>query len=179
VLARKAGVGSDEVDDVVVHATTVVTNALIERKGQPTALDRYRGLQRRALRSATSTAMTCTIPQIEFPEPLITRELTFGVAERVLADGTLRRLGRGAGHRQARRRDLGQRRAPPSPICLLNSFKPIRTTRRRSRPSRASCKDVGDLQVSLSSVAPQIREYLRASTTDGERLCDADLASPI
>src|SRR5262249_42948759 len=37
VLA-KARVGPRDVDGVVVHATTIVTNTLIERKGPPTAL---------------------------------------------------------------------------------------------------------------------------------------------
>src|SRR4051794_22399048 len=36
-LARAAA-RPDEVDDVVVHATTIVTNAIIERKGPKTAL---------------------------------------------------------------------------------------------------------------------------------------------
>ncbi|MEP6968441.1 MAG: hydantoinase/oxoprolinase N-terminal domain-containing protein, partial [Pseudomonadota bacterium] len=38
LVLAKAGVGADEIGGVVVHATTIVTNALIERKGSPTAL---------------------------------------------------------------------------------------------------------------------------------------------
>jgi len=35
---KVAKIGPRDVDGVVVHATTIVTNALIERKGPPTAL---------------------------------------------------------------------------------------------------------------------------------------------
>ena len=34
----KAGAAPADVDDVIVHATTVVTNAVLTRSGQPTAL---------------------------------------------------------------------------------------------------------------------------------------------
>jgi N-methylhydantoinase A len=34
-----------DVDGVVVHATTIVTNALIERKGRPTALSVTEGFR--------------------------------------------------------------------------------------------------------------------------------------
>ena len=39
----KAGIAPRGIDGVVVHATTVVTNALIERKGSPTALVATKG----------------------------------------------------------------------------------------------------------------------------------------
>src|SRR5690606_28884984 len=44
VLSR-AGLAPHQIDDVVVHATTVVTNALIERKGPRTALVLTRGFR--------------------------------------------------------------------------------------------------------------------------------------
>ena len=37
-VLKNAGLAPRDIDGVVVHATTVVTNALIERKGPPTAL---------------------------------------------------------------------------------------------------------------------------------------------
>ncbi|WP_201454995.1 hydantoinase/oxoprolinase N-terminal domain-containing protein, partial [Stenotrophomonas africana] len=87
VLA-KAGVSAEAVDGVVVHATTVVTNALIERKGFPTALvvtDGFRDVL--AIRNEHRYDMYD--PQIEFPEPLVPEDLTFGIKERGLADGTV------------------------------------------------------------------------------------------
>ena len=82
----KAGVTADAVDGVVVHATTVVTNALIERKGQPTALITTKGF-RDVLPIRNEHRYEMYDPQIEFAAPLIPRELTFEVDERVLADG--------------------------------------------------------------------------------------------
>ena len=72
--------------DVFVHATTVVTNAVIERKGPLTALlvtDGFRDIL--SIRDEHRYEMFD--PQIEFPKPLISREMTFGIAERVLATG--------------------------------------------------------------------------------------------
>jgi N-methylhydantoinase A len=37
-VMQAAEIAPRDVDGVVVHATTIVTNALIERKGRPTAL---------------------------------------------------------------------------------------------------------------------------------------------
>ncbi|MGE0847840.1 MAG: hydantoinase/oxoprolinase N-terminal domain-containing protein, partial [Flavobacteriaceae bacterium] len=44
VLGR-AGIAPRDVNDVLVHATTVVTNALIERKGPPVALILTKGFR--------------------------------------------------------------------------------------------------------------------------------------
>ena len=82
----KAGVSSHEIGGVVVHATTIVTNALIERKGPPTALITTKGFgDVLAIRNEHRYEMYD--PQIEFADPLIPRELTFEVDERILADG--------------------------------------------------------------------------------------------
>ena len=87
----KAGVGAQAIDGVVVHATTVVTNALIERKGPPTALITTQAAFATCCRSATSTATRCTIRRSSSRAPLIPRELTFEVDERMLADGEVLR----------------------------------------------------------------------------------------
>ena len=87
VLA-KAGVRADEVDGLVVHATTVVTNALIERKGEPTALITTAGFAD-VLSIRNEHRYEMYDPQIEFAPPLIPRELTFELAERTLADGSV------------------------------------------------------------------------------------------
>ena len=72
--------------DVFVHATTVVTNAVIERKGPLMALlvtDGFRDIL--SIRDEHRYEMFD--PQIEFPKSLVSREMTFGIAERVLATG--------------------------------------------------------------------------------------------
>jgi hypothetical protein len=53
-VLKKAGISSDAIDGVIVHATTVVTNALIERKGPPTALVVTEGIRRSSFLSRWS-----------------------------------------------------------------------------------------------------------------------------
>ena len=69
-MLKAAGVAPREVDGVVVHATTVVTNALIERKGLPTALLVTEGF-RDVLHIRNEHRYDMHDPQIEFPEPLV------------------------------------------------------------------------------------------------------------
>ena len=105
-MLGKAGIAPRDIDGVVVHATTVVTNALIERKGPPTALITTKGF-RDVLSIRNEHRYEMYDPQIEFAEPLIPRDLTFEIDERILADGEVLRggrrgRGRGAGRRAAR-----------------------------------------------------------------------------
>ncbi|MDI1343646.1 MAG: hydantoinase/oxoprolinase N-terminal domain-containing protein, partial [Pseudolabrys sp.] len=85
----KAAITADAVTDVVVHATTVVTNAVIERKGPLTALLVTEGF-RDVLTIKNEHRYEMFDPQIEFPEQLVSRELTFGVPARVRATGEVR-----------------------------------------------------------------------------------------
>jgi N-methylhydantoinase A len=160
VLA-KAGIAARDVDGVVVHATTVVTNALIERKGRPTALVTTEGFKD-VLVIRNEHRYDMYDPQIEFPEPLAPRELTFGVAERVLADGTILRPADGAevGVLAAA---LQERGAQAVAICFLNAFANSANERFVADELARLLPDV--FICTSSDVAPQIREYARASTT--------------
>src|SRR5277367_5972729 len=89
-VLKKANVTPAAVTDVVVHATTVVTNAVIERKGPVTALLVTEGF-RDILSIRDEHRYEMFDPQIEFPVPLVPRELTFGIAERVLATGEVQK----------------------------------------------------------------------------------------
>jgi N-methylhydantoinase A len=159
VLAT-AGLAPREIDGVIVHATTVVTNALIERKGQATALLVTQGF-RDILRIRNEHRYEMYDPQIEFPEPLVPPALTFGIAERVRADGSvlaepdLAQVDAVAG-------ELTARNVQSVAICFLNSF---------ANPDheRLVARRLGELIPGLfitlsSDVAPQIREFPRAST---------------
>jgi N-methylhydantoinase A len=79
-------VDANEVAEVV-HGTTLIANALIERKGAMTALITTRGFRdtltiRRELRYDLYDLF------LEMPMPLVPRRLRFEVMERILADGT-------------------------------------------------------------------------------------------
>jgi N-methylhydantoinase A len=159
VLAA-AGLAPREIDGVVVHATTVVTNALIERKGQATALLVTEGF-RDILRIRNEHRYEMYDPQIEFPEPLVPAALTFGITERTRADGgvlatpDLTQVDTVAA-------ELKARNVHSVAICFLNSF---------ANPAheRLVAGRLGELMPGLfitlsSDVAPQIREFPRAST---------------
>ena len=160
LVLTRAHASPQEVDDVVVHATTIVTNAIIERKGPKTALLTTEGF-RDVLAIRDEHRYEMFDPQIEFPEPLVPRALTFGVPERTLADATVaREVDAEAVARIAA--ELRRAGVVSVAVALLNSFRNprneevVRDLLRRHAP---------DLYVSLSSeVAPQIREYPRTST---------------
>jgi N-methylhydantoinase A len=159
VLAR-SGITLRDLNDVVAHATTVVTNAVIERKGAPTALIVTSGF-RDVLYIRDEHRYDMFDPQIEYPEPLVTRDHTFGVDERTFADGSV-----GAEVNAAQVREIAQqlRQAGISSVavCLLNSYL---NPRNEQRVQQLLVEAAPEVFVSLSSdVAPQMREYLRAST---------------
>jgi N-methylhydantoinase A len=157
----KAGISPRDIDGVVVHATTIVTNALIERKGLRTALITTKGFgDVLAIRHEHRYEMYD--PQIEFAEPLIPRHLTFEIDERTLADGsTLRGVDRAEIEGLAE--TLKAQGVVSAAICLINGFRNPANEQAVGSILRTAAPD---LYLSLSSsVAPQIREYPRASTT--------------
>lgn len=157
----KAGAAPSDVDDVVVHATTIVTNALIERKGPPTALLITEGF-RDVLYIREEHRFDMYDPLIEFPDPLVPRKWTYGITERALADGTITarvdeaEIGRVCD-------DLEAQGISSVAVCFLNAYK---QPENEQKVRQLLNQKLPDLYVSLSSeVAPQMREYLRASTT--------------
>ncbi len=72
----------------VVHGTTLATNALIERRGAKTALVTTAGF-RDVLGMRTEKRFEQYALDIEMPEPLVPRPLRLGLAERILADGSV------------------------------------------------------------------------------------------
>src|SRR5438445_1470025 len=74
----------------VIHGTTLVTNAIIERKGARTALLTTAGF-RDAYEIAREHRYDLYDLFLEMPAPLAPRHLRLTVDERVLADGTIAR----------------------------------------------------------------------------------------
>ncbi|HEV7986633.1 MAG TPA: hydantoinase/oxoprolinase family protein, partial [Steroidobacteraceae bacterium] len=100
-------------------------------------------------------------PQIEYSEPLVTREFTFGIDERTFADGT---VGTTVDEAQVREiaRQLRAGKVSAVAICLLNSYLNPQNER---HVQRLLADAAPEIFISRSSdVAPQMREYLRAST---------------
>lgn len=160
LVMGRAGIGPSDVNDVVVHATTVVTNALIERKGPPVGLILTTGFTD-ILYIREEHRYDMYDPQIEFAEPLIPRERTWGLGERMLADGTAQHAPDPAeiARIAAECREQGIESVA---VCLINAY---RNGAHERMVAEIFAREAPDIYVSLSSeIAPQMREYLRAST---------------
>lgn len=163
-LARRLGLSRAEMlgrTQRLVHGTTVATNALLERKGARVALltteghrdiiEMREGLKgnRYDLRSAP-------------PEPLVPRELRFGVRERVGADGRVLTPLDDASL-DAAIAAIRAAGATSVAVCFLHAYRnPVHEIEAVERLARA----LPGVELSRSSdVLPQIKEYDRFTTT--------------
>lgn len=157
-----ADAGLDAADvEQFVHGTTLVTNALIERKGSRTALLATAGF-RDVLEMRREHRYELYDLLIELPAPLVPRHLRFDVPERILADGTVH-TGLDEDYVARLGRELDDRGIDAVAICFLHAF----TNPAHERRAAEVLKEVAPrLRVALSSeVVPEIREFERASTT--------------
>jgi len=141
--------------------TTVVTNAVLERKGARVAFVVTRGF-RDLLRIRTEARYDLYDLGIRYPEPLVPRDLCFEVAERVTVDGrVITPLDEDEVRALARR--LVAARVDAVAVCFLHA--PSFPAHER-RVGEILATEAPGLAVSLSStIAPEVREYPRASTT--------------
>jgi N-methylhydantoinase A len=145
----------------LLHGTTLVTNALIERKGAPTALLTTAGF-RDAVEIGREHRYELYDLNLELPKPLVPRHLRFDVPERTAADGSvLRPLDEAFVCRLVEElRDKGVRAIA---VCYLNSF---RNPAHERRTAEIITQVAPMIRVSLSSeVVAEIREFQRTSTT--------------
>lgn len=159
LLQRLDRQGSDV--DLVIHGTTLITNALIERKGVDTGLLTTEGF-RDVLEIRTEMRYDGYDLNIEFPEPLVPRPKRLGVPERLDKDGrVLTALDEDRVRELAG--ELVGAGARSVAVCYLHAFKNPEHEERTRDIIRAAWPEVS---VSISSeVAPEIREYPRTSTT--------------
>jgi N-methylhydantoinase A len=145
----------------VIHGTTLVTNAIIERKGAQTALLTTKGF-RDAYEIAREHRYDLYDLFLEMPRPLVPRYLRLEVDERVFADGSVARAPDAdqVARLVAELRDKG---VEAIAISFLHSY---------ANPAHEQLVGaiIGEVapgvRVSLSSeVVPEIREYERTSTT--------------
>jgi N-methylhydantoinase A/oxoprolinase/acetone carboxylase beta subunit len=146
---------------LLVHGTTLATNALIERKGAKTALLTTEGF-RDVLQTGTELRYDLYDLFIEFPTPLVPRDLRVPIPERTDWSGKIRRpVDRHAVEEAARR--LVAEGVESIAICFLHSYASGENEEHAGAAVRAAAPGVA---VSLSSrVLPEIGEYGRASTT--------------
>jgi N-methylhydantoinase A len=145
----------------VIHGTTLVTNAVIERKGARTALLTTRGY-RDAYEIAREHRYDLYDLFLEMPAPLVPRYLRLEVDERVYADGSVAR----PPDADAVARlvaELRDKDIEAVAVCFVHSY----ANPAHERLVGDIIREIApDIRVSLSSdVVPEIREYERTSTT--------------
>lgn len=160
-VLKKAELSAADINGSVVHATTVVTNALIERRGGRIAMIFTRGFSD-ILEIRDCRRYDMYDPQIEFPKPLVEPRHVLTVRERMRADGRVH-VPLDADDVARLCQQLSELGVESVGICLLHAYKNDAHEKRLAAAIRQALPNV---HVSLSSeVAPQIREYWRASTT--------------
>jgi N-methylhydantoinase A len=163
-LARRLSLSRDEMllmTRRIVHGTTVATNALLERKGAKVALLTTAG-HRDVLEMREGLKDNRYDLRSPPPEPLVPRELRFGVAERLRADGSaLTPLDDAS--LDAAIDSIRASGASSVAICFLHSYRnPAHEIAAEAKLARA----LPEISICRSSdVLPQIKEFERVSTS--------------
>ncbi len=159
-LLSKAGVRPADITAPIVHATTLITNALIEGK-----------IGRAGVVTTSGFADTLTIRsehrydmydlQIEFPEPPVPRDRVVEIAERTDPSG---RVGAEPSDDDLARitQTLRDAEVDSVGVCLINSYANPANERRVADHLR---RELGVPVCISSEISPQIREYPRMITT--------------
>ncbi|MCU1401647.1 MAG: hyuA [Acidimicrobiales bacterium] len=159
-LLAKAGVRPAEITAPIVHATTLITNALIEGK-----------IGRAGVVTTSGFGDTLEIRdehrydmydlQIEFPAPPVTRDRVFEIAERTNALGQVIAVPTTAGLKVITE-SLRAASVESVGICLINAYANPANERVIAEHLRA---ELGVPVCISSDISPQIREYPRMITT--------------
>jgi N-methylhydantoinase A/oxoprolinase/acetone carboxylase beta subunit len=159
-LLQRLGLRGGQID-MVVHGTTLATNAVIERKGARTAFLTTEGF-RDVLEMGHESRCDHYDLMVDKPAPLIPRSLRLTVTERMSARGTvLRELDRTQLEEIAA--TLAHRQIESLAIGFLHSY----ANPAHEQAARDFLRQrLPGLRISISSeVSPEIREYERFSTT--------------
>jgi N-methylhydantoinase A len=145
---------------LVIHGTTLATNAIIERKGAKTAL-----LVTQGFRDSIEMAYENRFEQYDIfmdkPAPLVPRDLRFGAPERLDAEGNVL-IPLDEDRVRALAATLEKAGIESVAIGYMHAYRDARHER-RTRDILAGL--LPDLPITLSSeVSPEIREYERWST---------------
>ncbi|MFN3286174.1 MAG: hydantoinase/oxoprolinase family protein [bacterium] len=145
----------------LIHATTLVTNAIIERKGARTALLTTEGF-RDILEMGKEQRYDIYDLFLRYPEPLVPRRWRIGIPERMTRDGTVRvPLDVEAVRRAVRA--LVAEGVESLAIVFLHAYRNPAHERLAAAVVR---EEAPGLSLSLSSeVCPEIGEFERTSTT--------------
>ena len=159
-LLANSGVGFSELS-VIIHSTTLVTNAIIERKGSKSALLTTRGF-RDVLEMGREQIYHMYDLQARPAEPLVPRYLRREINERTTRDGTVLQAPEVAEAVEIVA-GLVEDGAESLAVSLLHSY---RNPESEQTLKAAISSRFPKLSISISSeVAPVINEFERTSTT--------------
>jgi len=159
-LCERAGTTLGSIG-TLIHATTLVTNAIIERKGARAALLTTDGF-RDILEMGKEQRYDIYDLFLRFPDPLVPRRWRIEVRERVTRDGDVR-IALDAADVRAQVARLADAGVEALAVVFLHAYQnPVHEQMVRDLAQR----EFPHLFVSTSSeVSPQIREYERTATT--------------
>ncbi len=146
--------------DILIHGTTLATNALIERKGAKTALVTTEGM-RDSVEMALENRFEQYDLNIDRPQPIVPRHLRFAVRERLNHAGeVLVALDEDSVHAVVH--ELQAQAIEAVAVGLIHAYANGAHEARVGEILQAALPDVS---ITLSSeVCPEIREYERQST---------------
>ena len=159
-ILQSSGVAASDIG-IVIHGTTLATNAVIERKGARTSLITTQGF-RDVIAMGNESRYDQYDLNIVLPEPLVPRYLRLPIPERLDNEGTILLPLDSAAVRAVI--PVLQREGVESiAIGFLHAFvNPVHERRARDILAEA----LPDIPISLSSeVSPEMREWERFSTT--------------
>lgn len=159
-LLNRAGIAPGDVTAPIVHATTLITNALIEGKTGRAAMVTTQGFGDTLLIRDEHRYDMYDL-QIEFPPPPIPRERTFELAERTSAQGVVLEEPSEEALR-ALADELAAAEVEAVGICLLNAYV---NASNEQRVAAYLARELGVPVCISAEVSPQIREYPRMVTT--------------
>ncbi|WP_349367723.1 hydantoinase/oxoprolinase family protein [Salinarimonas sp.] len=159
-VLEEAGLAPADIG-LVIHGTTLATNALIERKGARTALVVTEGF-RDSVEMAYENRFEQYDVNVDRPKPLVPRHLRLPVRERVTAAGdVLVPL-----HEDSVRALVPTLRAEGVESIAIGLIHAYAAPAHEERVAEILAEALPDVAISLSSaVCPEIREYERQSTT--------------
>src|SRR6266508_1682588 len=152
VVAAARAAGAADVERFA-HGTTVATNALLERKGARTAFVTTAGFEH-LLHLRRQTRAHLYRPCAGWPDPLVPLERCHGVRGRLGREGELEPVELDS---------LPEVDADAVAVCLLHSYRDASHERAVLAELRRRFPDAH--VVASHEVAPEFREYERASTT--------------
>jgi N-methylhydantoinase A len=159
-ILQASGVTASDID-IVIHGTTLATNAVIERKGARTALLTTQGF-RDVIAMGNESRYDQYDLNIVLPEPLVPRHLRLPVPERLDNEGNVL-LPLDVGAVRALVPALRREGVESIAVGLLHAF--VNPAHERGVRD-VLAEELPDIPVSLSSeVSPEMREWERFSTT--------------